>query len=35
MEFVNAKVGFFKAIAVNLKLEWRQVEKKVCMFGGE
>lgn len=29
VEFVNAKVGFFKMIAGNLKLEWRQVEKKV------
>ncbi|KAL0633290.1 hypothetical protein Q9L58_007795 [Maublancomyces gigas] len=28
VEFVNAKVGFFKMIAGNLKLEWRQVEKK-------
>lgn len=29
VEFVNAKVGFFKVIAGNLKMEWRQVEKKV------
>jgi hypothetical protein len=30
VEFVNAKVNFFKTIAGNMKLEWRQVEKKVC-----
>lgn len=29
MEFVSAKVGFFKALARNLGLEWQQVEKKV------
>lgn len=34
VEFVNAKVGFFKMIAGNLKLEWRQVEKKVWYISG-
>lgn len=34
VEFVNAKVGFFKMIAGNLKLEWRQVEKKVRYISG-
>ena len=29
MEFVSAKVGFFKSLAGNLGLEWQQVEKKV------
>ncbi|KAG0134490.1 hypothetical protein HOY82DRAFT_636228 [Tuber indicum] len=33
MEFVSAKVGFFKSLAGNLGLEWQQVEKKCVEMG--